>query len=233
MIFKQSILIFLGLYLSLAQAAIAANWSFPGPPDARVEWVTSDAQVNNINVKGRIFHSKQSMERVLQFYRNLWEGNYAEIEYGPWILITAKTEKLVYTVQVQPKSGGKGSYGILGVTDISEKLEAGAVFNELAKDFPKMQDSDVTSEMKMDDPGKKGKVILLSNKYSLSSNVVYYKNYYQSRDWNTQIDYSTGFNAPHTLVFTKGRESVNLVIARADGATNIVANVVDKGVLSW
>ncbi|MCP3852283.1 MAG: hypothetical protein GY694_18905 [Gammaproteobacteria bacterium] len=233
MIFKPNIYILTCLCLSLTQTALADDWSFPGPPGARVEWVTSDAEVNNINVKGRTFHSKQSMERVLKFYRNLWHDNFSEIDYGPWRLVTAKMDKLVYTVQVQPKSDGRGSFGILGVTNISEKLADGSIHDELAKNFPKMQDSAVVSEMKMDDPGKKGKTILLNNKYSLPSNVIYYKNYYQSRDWNTKVDYSAGFNTPHTLVFSKGRDNVSLVIARSGGKTNVVANVVEKGILGW
>jgi len=101
MISKLNFFIFMGLFLSLIQTVNATGWTFPGPPGARVEWVTSDAEVNNINIKGRMFHSKQSMVRVLEFYRNLWHDNFSEIDYGPWRLITTKNEELVYTVQVQ------------------------------------------------------------------------------------------------------------------------------------
>ena len=229
---KLKVYFILLLSMLFAKIVMADKWSFASPPGAIVEWVTSDAQFNSINIKGRHFTSKQSMESVLQFYRNLWEENFAEIDYGSWRMISRKEDELMYTVQVQALPSGKGSFGILGVSDIAEKLK-NSDFNKLAKYFPKMHDSVISSEMSMNDPGKKGKVILLSNQYSLASNVNYYKNYYEGRGWTTQADKSIGFNTPHTLVFTKGREMVNLVIARGSGSTNIVANIVEKGVLNW
>ncbi len=229
---KLMVYLFLLSMLLRSQIALADKWSFASPPGAKVEWVTSNASFNSINIKGRHFTTKGTMESVLQFYRNLWQENFAEIDYGPWRMISRKEDELMYTVQVQTLPSGKGAFGILGVSDIAEKLK-NSDFEEQAKNFPKMHGSIVSSEMKMNDPGKKGKVILLSNEYSLASNVTYYKNYYQSRDWTVQADKSIGFNTPHTLVFTKGREMVNLVIARGSGTTNVVANIVNKGVLNW
>ncbi len=214
-------------------SAGAAEWSFPAPKGATVEWVTSSAQVNNLNIKARKFQSQQGMEAVLQFYRNLWEGNFAEIDYGPWRLISAKNDDLMYTVQVQVATGGNGSFGILGVSDIPKQILSDDFLKELAKNFPKMQGSQIESDMKMDDPGKNGQVILLTNKFSIASNISYYKNYYQNRDWQTRVDQSSGFSAPHTLVFAKDRQLVNLVISRSGGKTNVVANLVKKGVINW
>ncbi len=216
---------------SLHSTSFSAQWSFPAPRGAYVEWVAQDAEVNNLVIKARKFSSKQDMESVLAFYRELWSDNYAEIDYGPWRMISAKNEGLMYTVQVQKSTSGRGSFGILGVSDIADKILSDDFIQEIGKHFPKMQGSEVVSEMKMSDPGKNAKTILLSNKYSVASNVSYYKNHY--RDWQVRSDQSTGFTGPHTLTFTNGRKEVNLVISRDTGKTNIVANVVNKEILKW
>ena len=106
-----------------SQMVIAAKWSFPAPKNSQVEWVADNTQYNGINIKGRKFTSKRSVDSVLEFYRQLWDGNFAEIDYGPWRMISSKHDELFYTVQVKLGANGTGSMGILGVSDISENLK--------------------------------------------------------------------------------------------------------------
>jgi len=122
--------------------------------------------------------------------------------------------------------------GILGVSDIAEKLK-NLDPQALAKKFPKMQGSEVLNDINMTDPGKKGQVVQLNNKFSIASNVTYYKSHYKSRDWSMMVDKSLGFSGPHTLVFNKGKQRVNIVVSREQGKTSITANLVKKGVLAW
>jgi len=168
---------------------------------------------------------------VLIFYRDLWGEEIVEMEYASWKLITHKEDELLYTVQVK-KSATGGSSGLLGVSDIAESLK---VENRqmLAKNFPKLHGSQVINEMKMDDPGKQGQTVYLTNKLSIASNVHYYKDYYRNENWSLIVDKAIGFSAPHTLIFGKGKDRINMVISRQGSKTNVVANLVNKKVLPW
>ncbi|MBF0265293.1 MAG: hypothetical protein HQL46_08470 [Gammaproteobacteria bacterium] len=226
---KMIVILFI-FFVSIGQA-YAEDWSFPAPKGAQVQWVSDETNLNGIKLKGRRFTSTQSVEEIINFYRDLWEQKIAQTEFGEWILLSHKNEELLYTVQVKKGNDG-GSTGLLGVSDIAESMKI-ENRKELAKNFPKLHGSQVINDMKMNDPGKDGKLIYLTNKLSVSSNVNYYKNHYKNNDWTVTVDKSLGFSAPHTLVFAKGKDRINMIIARKDGQTNVVANIVNKKLLPW
>lgn len=207
-----------------------AGRDFVAPPNAKVEWVTPDAKTEGMQLKIRKFTVlNMNMDDVLTFYREEWEGEFAEVDMPPWKMIGTKQDKEYWNVQVQRGSNG-GSWGYLGVSDLPEILEKGQTLGgKKGKGFPKMAGSTVVNDNQYQDIGKKSRMVLLQNKFSIASNVSYYRNHYVNNGWNTVMDRSSQLNGGHVLYLSKGSESMGMTFSRSDGKTSVVANGVKHG----
>ena len=102
-----------GLCAVLLSLPAAAGEDFPAPPRAQVEWVSSNMVYNNRTMQVRTFKSRLPAERVLQYYRNLWQDGfkgrpgYTETDtMPPWHIISRITKDYLLTVQVMPMGYG-------------------------------------------------------------------------------------------------------------------------------
>lgn len=219
------------LYLLLIVPLVAmAGKGFDAPPKAKVEWVTPDAKVEGMALKVRRFEvSKMTMDEVLEFYRDEWKDEFAEVEMPPWQMIGTKQGKEYWNVQVQPAVNG-GAWGYLGVSDLPELLEKGkALGGGQGKGFPKMAGSTVVNDNSYKDIGKKSRTLLLQNKFSVKSNVSYYRNHYGNSGWNIVVDRPAKISGGHVLYLSKGSESLGLTFSQNEGKTSVVANKVKHG----
>jgi len=207
-----------------------AGRGFDAPPKAKVEWVTPDAKTEGMQLQVRKFTVlNMSMDDVLTFYREEWEGEFAEVDMQPWKMIGTKQGKEYWNVQVQPRAGG-GAWGYLGVSDLPELLEKGRKLGgRKGKGFPQMAGSTVVNDNRYKDVGKKSRTIMLQNKFSVVSNVAYYRNHYANNGWHTAMDRSSQLNGGHVLYLSKGSESLGMTFSRSDGKTSVVANEVVHG----
>lgn len=225
--FNRLLLFFLLLGMPLL---ILAGPRFEAPPKAAVEWVAPESKVEGMQLKVRKFTVlNMNMDDVLAFYRKEWEGEFAEVAMPPWKMIGTKQNKEYWNVQVQPRSGG-GAWGYLGVSDLPELLEKGRKLGgRKGKGFPQMAGSMVVNDNRYKDIGKKSRTLLLQNKFSVASNVSYYRNHYVNTGWNTVMDRPSQLNGGHVLYMSKGSESLGLTFSRSDGKTSVVANEVVHG----
>lgn len=225
--FSKTILL---LGLLLMPGLIWAGKNFIAPPKAKVEWVAPDAKTEGMQLEIRKFTVlNMSMDDVLAFYREEWKDEFAEIEMPPWNMIGTKQDKEYWNVQVQARAGG-GSWGYLGISDLPEILEKGRKLGgRKGKGFPQMAGSTVVNDNKYKDIGKKSRTVLLQNKFSVASNVSYYRNHYVNNGWHTVMDRSSQLNGGHVLYLSKGSESLGITFSRNDGKTSVVANEVVHG----
>jgi len=225
--------------LSLAQPALARSPDFPPPPNASVEWVGQNIEMNGIKSSIRAFHSSKSIEKVVEFYRREWKrptekgkpGFMETIDAAPWYIITRIEDDYLLTVQVQvQKNDESSSWGYLSISplpDISDNNSNKPI--ELGNSTPKMSGSHVLSEMKSNDPGKKANTLIIANERSIGSNAAFYRNYYEGRGWTTETDYNA--QDVHTLVFKTRRERVTIMLLRDGGGTRVVVNSVTNSIL--
>ena len=225
---SSKVLLLVGLLLSAPWAW--AGRDFVAPPNAKVEWVTPDAKTEGMQLKIRKFTVlNMSMDDVLTFYREEWEGEFAEVDMPPWKMIGTKQDKEYWNVQVQRGTNG-GSWGYLGVSDLPEMLEKGrALGGQKGKGFPKMAGSTVVNDNHYNDIGKKSRTVLIQNKFSVASNVSYYRNHYINNGWSAAMDRPSQLNGGHVLYLSKGSESMGMTFNRSDGKTSVVANEVVHG----
>lgn len=224
--------------LSLSQTTLAKPPDFPPPPDAAVEWVGQNIEMNGIKSSIRAFHSSKSIEKVVEFYRKEWKrpvekgkpGFMETIDAAPWYIMTRIEDNYLLTVQVQvQRNNDTASWGYLSISplpDISNMNSNKPV--ELGSSTPKMPSSHVLNEMKSDDPGKKANTLIIANNHSIESNAAFYRNHYQGSGWTTETDYNA--QDVHSLVFKTRRERVTIMLLKDGSETRIVVNSVTNSV---
>ncbi|HTT07933.1 MAG TPA: hypothetical protein VMH34_04000 [Gammaproteobacteria bacterium] len=208
----------------------AAEPEFPPPPQAKVEWVAEDMVMNGIAMRVRRFESPASVEQVLGFYKQRWQdGEKGELGYAetdalePWQLLSRVERGRLLTVQVQPTASG--SWGYLGLSDLPQFKGA----PRLGEGFPKLSGSRVLNDIVSNDPGKRGRSLLIANSLSIGINAAYYRDHYENEGWHKVMDEIGGRGALRTLVYASGREKVSMVILKFEGETHIIAHDVTEG----
>lgn len=220
------------LYFSAAQIVLAGVPDFPPPPKASVEWVGKDLVVNGIKSAIRAFHSKESIEDVVRFYRREWRrpvakdlpGYQENIDAAPWYIISRIEDGYLLTVQVRVQENDQSaSWGYLatsplpGTRDKPQQFGAG---------IPKIPGSYVINEMKSRDPGKEASTVVISNTHSVMSNADYYRQHYQGQGWTTETDRKLGTDEAHSLVFKTRRDRVTVMVMKDKNFTRVVVNSV-------
>lgn len=225
---SSKVLLLVCLLLPCGTAWAASD--FTAPPNAKLEWVTPDATTEGMQLRIRKFTAiSMSVDDVLKFYREEWVDEFAEVDMSPWKMIGTKQGKEYWNVQVQAGASG-GSWGYLGVSDLPEILEKGRTLGgKKGKGFPKMAGSTVINDNQYKDIGKQSRTVLLQNKFSVASNVSYYRNHYINNGWNAVMDRPSQLNGGHVLYLSKGSESLGMTFTRSDRKTSVVANEVKHG----
>ena len=222
-------LLLLGLFAGLLGQPAAAGEDFPAPPRAQVEWVSSNMIYNSRPTQVRSFKSRLPVDRVLEYYRNLWQDGfrdrpgYMETDtMQPWRIISRITDEHLLTVQVM--SQGNDSKGYLSVTPLDSFLDEG---EPMGQGFPMMQGSKVVNDIRTPDAGRDGRTLFLSNDFSVNGNANYYRDHYDLRGWKIDMDKAPSAGDQHVLAFSKGRKKVNIVITRNQDRSFVVANSVE------
>lgn len=223
---------YFGIFLLLPQVCIAGKPKFPAPPNASVEQVANNLNMNGIKSDIRAFHSKDSIEDVVEFYRKKWKrpvkkdmpGFVETIDAAPWYIISRVEDDYLLTVQVQVKANDKsGSWGYLSMSPLPDPNSKSP---ELGKSTPKIPGSIVMNQMLHDDLGKKAITTMLSNTHSVKNNADYYRNYYYGKGWKLETDQQLGRDEGHSLVFKTRRNRVTIMLLKDEVYTRIVVNSV-------
>ena len=221
-------IVFLYLISPVVPGLVIAAPLFPAPPDANVEWVGRNMEVNGIRSDIRAFNTDKSISKVINFYTKEWDepvdkgmpGYIIESEaMAPWTVISRIEDGYLMTVQTMETNRG-GAWGYLSLSPLPGKDSP----PELGMDFPKMHDSHVIQEVKHDDPGKKARTLVLANSHSVDSNINFYRNHYRGEGWNVESDYELAPGKMHSMVFKSNREQINIMVMGDSNETRIVIN---------
>jgi hypothetical protein len=183
--------------------------------------------INGLPSVVHYFETDRKLEELLDFYRQRWDesaakkAGYREAEVGPWHVISKIDGRYLLTVQAQQKDAftTKGYLAIGDLSAVQNKKDQG-------KGVPKMSGSKIVNDLVSNDPGKKGRTMMIANGFSVSSNTDYYRNYYLSRGWGQLMD--QGSNDAQVLAFTRYGKEAHLVINKTGGSTIVVMNLIEN-----
>ncbi len=228
-------------FCTLSAGASALNLrepDFPAPPNASVEVVSNNMEINGIATGVRAFTSRDKMGKIVNFYKDLWHEGIGNGLPGftltnamePWILLSRIEKGYLMTVQVQPKDSG-GSWGYLAISRIPKPPEKGKKPVEIGKQIPKMDKSHVLNEIKSRDAGQSGRSVVVLSPHSVASNVNFYRNHYATAGWSTAMDRPVETGKMHSFSFKQGRKRVNIMIMGDHTESRVVVNEVVHDIL--
>lgn len=209
---------------------------FPPPPEAHVEWVGRNMEINGVKTSIRAFQTRNSIEEVVQFYRREWQrppergkpGFMETIDAYPWYIISRVEDGYLLTVQVQVKQNDQS--GAWGYLSLSPLVDPKVVPPKLAENLPRMPGSHVMTETRSKDPGKKASTVIITNQYSVPSNVAFYRNHYHGKGWTKETDKALGTDKVHSLVFKTKKDRVTMMFLKDQDSTRIVINSVTNSI---
>lgn len=211
----------------LPLSAIAVD--FPEPPRSTLASVSPSTTVFGMEMSIRRFNSDLTPSEVLGFYSELWGDDAVGSSLPPWEMIGTRSGKRYLNVQVQPQGGG--SWGYLSSSDLPGRIEKGDSGGPKGQDFPKMAGSRVLNDQHHNDPMKTGRVVLLTNDFSVKANGDFYRRHYEERGWVVQNDSASSKLKGRVLVISRGRSLLTVTVNKLEGRTMIVANLEKAGLL--
>jgi len=211
-------------------ALVLAGPKFPPPPKSSIGLLGDELVVNGIPMEIRQFATSRSLQDVVEFYVDLWEGNdKKQPDYGitqalpPWTIVTHVEDDYLLTVQVA-SDGKRGASGYLAISPLLPKNQP-----RLGKGFPMMRGSLVINEVFSKDSGKKGRTLTFRNSNSLQSNVNFYRHHYKNKGWALEMENALFKGKAQTLRFRNSNKHVTLVLKDDAGATIVTSQSVTEG----
>ncbi len=173
-----------------------------------------------------------SRESVVGAYLKRWRATRAEplearvVSEGRWLIVSKIIGNCLHTVQLD-----KGSLKASGYVS-AMSLDADRPDFTPGQGFPKLYGSDVVSDMTHDDPGKKARTLMISNRFSVEANAEFYLKAVAGQGWQAVSDHRLPMRdrvvAARALTFRKGSEQQIIVITEAAAGSNVVAQWMEK-----
>jgi hypothetical protein len=194
------------------------------PPESRVAGVGKNTKLNGLPVQIQHFSSDLSQREVLDFYRARWGSTSQQSgSQSNWNVIGTEFGNFSLKVQVRP-ANPRGSQGFISVTMLSAKDTP----TKPDGDFPRLGGSKVLSDVESMGEGKLAKLLILSNRFSVASNVSYYETAMPKQGWTRNMSYGgpqPGGRA-YEMSFHRGNRELNIIINKMAQGTAITANIV-------
>jgi hypothetical protein len=209
----------------LAAAPVLAAVKFPAPEDAVVTTVGENMTFNGATMSAWELRSDKSPQDVLAFYRKEWGSGgpdggvaYVEKQFGGWNILTHVEDDDVYTVQVQPGAMKKGTFALLGVSDMSSRR----IGQDVGKDFPKLPGSTVQSDLVSQDQGVRSRTIMMTNGASVQQNLDFYTKHFFEKGWNVETGMRDAQNNAGTIVASLNGSRWQLTLVPGRNETSLV-----------
>ncbi len=194
------------------------------PPESKVAWVGKNMKLNGLPVQIQHFSSDLSQREVLDFYRARWGSTSRQSGHlSSWNVIGTQFGNFSLRVQVRP-ANPRGSQGFIAVS----MLPSGNAPSKLGGDFPRLGGSKVLTDVESMSEGKLAKLLILSNRFSVASNVSYYETAMSKQGWTRNTNYGgpqAGGRA-YEMSFQRGDKELNIIINKMSQGTTITANIV-------
>jgi len=174
--------------------------------------------------------STEKISDVIAAYVKRWEHSHAApldarvVSEGPWIIVSKIIGDCLHTVQIE-----KGKPRAAGFVS-AMNLEAGQ--GVAGKGFPTLYGSDVLMDMKHEDAGKRGRTLMLSNRFSVPANAEFYTKALRDQGWRIVGDHHVPMQGrrvqARSLTLAKGPEQQMIVITESAGGSHVVAQWMEK-----
>jgi len=229
----QSIAYLLLLCANVSTAGFFDKWpEIPPPPQAEVAWVAEDMTQNGVPMKIKTFSSRLSKKAIVEFYRAAWSKGSgpkpAVNEGGAWTVVGTIDGGYVLTAQVKDRENNPGSEGFLAISTLIAAAKMDAIRTDTK--FPRLSGTQMLSDTRSSDSGRRGKTLIMKNHYSVETNASFYIDKLKADGWS--IDPIAATHQQSTinskyLYFTRSNESITMTITKqkTEMGSSILVNI--------
>ncbi len=189
----------------------------PAPPWLQLSAVAEEMRINGLPAKVWVFSSNRSPEKILSFYRDLWQpggtGNEGirEADIFPWKILSHLQGKLLYTVQVR-ENGSLGASGYVALSNMA--VTAGS---HTGPEVPALPGSQIMNNTWTKDGAQTGDTILLINNGTPLENSLFYKTHFSDLGWKNEMEQTE--QGAEVLIFRHGRQEAHIVLKPSNNRT--------------
>lgn len=210
------------LALLSSQAHGACDYDdFPRMDSMLLGMVADGMQWNNNAMNVRSFRVPATPEQVKSFYGKQWKDAVDYTTFGPWEQILHLNERCMMMVQVQAQNE-RYSYGKLLLTN---PPAPNASDRALGEGVPMPADAQVVSDMRSDDPLRKGRLTLLLIADDIHRTRAWYESEMQQQGW--QLEHRSTLAGSVVLNYAKGRELMTIGLLRHETNTQVLLTRMD------
>lgn len=203
-----------------------AGAALPSPPlmeGARAVAMGQTMRINGMPTSIHQFVVNKPLDEVLAFYRTRFGKDRVEQTVLGWTVVAKPEGDYFFTVRL--RRALQGTEGTVSVADLKEGLAAHG--RPLGMVLP--AGSTLISDVDMDDPGKKARVVSLTNNLPVETNIQHFKKVLEARGFRVDRDLPAGkgANGGRSLwLSANGREAI-LVVAPIPSGTSVVLNTIE------
>lgn len=194
---------------------------FPRMDSMLLGMVADGMQWNNNAMNVRSFRVPATPEQVKSFYGKQWKDAVDYTTFGPWEQILHLNERCMMMVQVQAQNE-RYSYGKLLLTN---PPAPNASDRALGEGVPMPADAQVVSDMRSDDPLRKGRLTLLLIADDIHRTRAWYESEMLHQGW--QLEHRSTLAGSVVLNYAKGRELMTIGLLRHETNTQVLLTRMD------
>ena len=210
-----SVVCFTAVFVSTL--ALAASDEIQIPENAETAWISNNINQSGMVLSIRTFHSPDSVEDVLKFYRAAWfqEGvtaGFIEDDMLEWKLISQKRETENVVLQLKPTEQG-GATGFLSVSQLN-----GGTAKEHGFPLPDATEEYATTYLH--ENGADVHTMTFITKQSVGATTSFYQDRLVKKGWS--IARTDDVKGSQVLLFNRRDDRVEMVIQKLNEEDTVI-----------
>ncbi|MEO1767797.1 hypothetical protein [Thiobacter aerophilum] len=185
--------------------------------------IAQSLRINGVPTRVRVFATDKPLAAVLAFYRTRFGARRVETTLKGWTVVSQRQGDLLYTARL--RKALRGTEGTVSVSDLKAGLAH--LGRPLGLGLP--AGSKLAVDVEMTDPGKRARVVTITNDHSVETNAAFFRAELQSRGYRVERDLPVqraGTQGRSLWFAAANREAILVVSALASG-TSVVLNLIE------
>lgn len=185
--------------------------------------IAQSLRINGVPTRARVFATDKPLAAVLAFYRSRFGKTRVETAFQDWTVVTQREGDLLYTARLRKSL--LGTEGTVSVADLKAGLAH--LGRPLGLELP--AGSRLAVDVEMTDPGKRARVVTLTNDHTVETNAAFFKTMLQSRGYRLEreLPVQRGATLGRSLWFAAANREAILVVSALAAGTSVVLNLTE------
>ena len=198
--------------------AFAQTFDVEIPTNASTAWVTRQLNQNGMLLSIKSFHSEESVDNVLSYFRQRWHQKgvrpgYVEDTIGEWRLISRLREYESTVLQLKGNGSG-GSSGFLSIAFLNKSNAAPEL------DIPQPDNTKTYASSFISERGSEVTTLTLISKLTAHQLSQFYRRKLSRKGWTTVLD--DVYQNSIVIILNNKKKKIELVIQELNSEDSVI-----------